>query len=204
MEAGRNQVLPMDDGLINRLSAFVAPAWPQAPAVTFLPGAGPVHDESVPALGNGFTIAASVVVPEGGAEGVLCALGDWNGGYALVVVAGRLIFVFARPGAPIRVMGDRAVPAGAHRLWARMAGGVISIGHDEEAVGSVEVSGVLPFALQHGGAGLRLGHDAGLPVSDDYTPPFPWTGELDRLEIETPSLWLRDAGAETRAALHAD
>ncbi|HEY2428534.1 MAG TPA: arylsulfatase, partial [Acidimicrobiales bacterium] len=80
-EAGRNQVLPMDDGLVNRLLAFVPPAWPPSPVAEYVAGSGPVHDEAVPMLGGGFRITASVVVPDAHAEGVLCALGDWNGGY---------------------------------------------------------------------------------------------------------------------------
>ncbi|WP_141013019.1 hypothetical protein [Nocardioides sambongensis] len=32
--------------------------------------------------------------------------------------------------------------------------------------------------MQIGGGGLHLGHDSGFPVSDDYAPPFRWTGTL--------------------------
>jgi arylsulfatase len=38
--------------------------------------------------------------------------------------------------------------------------------------------------MQIGGGGLRLGHDAGFPVSDDYEPPFAWTGVLHQVVFD--------------------
>ena len=40
--------------------------------------------------------------------------------------------------------------------------------------------------LQIGGGGLRVGHDAGFPVSDDYAPPYPWSGELHTVTFTAP------------------
>ena len=40
--------------------------------------------------------------------------------------------------------------------------------------------------IQIGGGGLRLGHDTGFPVSDAYTPPFPWTGVLHTVTFRDP------------------
>jgi hypothetical protein len=39
--------------------------------------------------------------------------------------------------------------------------------------------------IQIGGGGLRLGHDTEFPVSDDYAPPFPWTGTLHRVVFDS-------------------
>ena len=63
---------------------------------------------------------------------------------------------------------------------------------------------MLPIALQHGGAGLRLGHDAGFPVSARYETPNPWNGTIHRLRVETPGRPPGDPGHEVRAALHRD
>ncbi len=62
---------------------------------------------------------------------------------------------------------------------------------------------MLPVALQHGGAGLRLGHDIGFPVSRLYDTPFPWNGGIEHLIIDTPGAPV-DPAAEVRAALHSD
>ena len=64
----------------------------------------------------------------------------------------------------------------------------------------------LPMVWQHGGTSLRLGEDRGLPIADDYTIPFPWTGVLHDVTFTTPDLSLASvAPADTaRAALHRD
>ena len=54
--------------------------------------------------------------------------------------------------------------------------------------GAVVAEGELPegvgmSGIQIGGGGLRVGDDAGFPVSDDYRPPFPWTGTLHELVV---------------------
>lgn len=200
-EAGRNQVLPLEDGLVGRLTAILPPPWPPRQRSVFVPGGGPVADESVPMLAFGFRITADATVPAAGAAGVLAALGDWNGGYALYAVEGRLAFAFSRGGELLRVVSPSPLPAGRHRLAVRGGAMGFALSVDDEPAGEVAFEGGLPIALQHGGAGLRLGYDAGLPVCDDYTPPARWTGELHEVVVEpgvAPPL------ADVRAALHAD
>ncbi len=209
VEAGRNQVLPIDDTLTHRLGAIVPAAWPAGPSRTYRPGGGPVADESLPLLFGGFRITAEVEVPEGEAVGVLCALGDWHGGYALFVDGGRLAFAFSRAGELVEVVGDRPVPAGRQALAVAYElgpdhEGTFTLLHGETAVGRAPISGLLPVATQHGGAGLRLGHDAGLPVSERYAPPFPWNGTLHGVRIDTPGAVRPGPAEEVRAALHAD
>jgi hypothetical protein len=63
---------------------------------------------------------------------------------------------------------------------------------------------VLPLALQHGGAGLRLGFDSGFPVSPRYAPPAPFSGSIHSVTIETPGAAAPRPADEVRAALHGD
>jgi arylsulfatase len=207
-EASRNQVLPVDDTFLKRVGALIPPPYSGEPPRVFLPGGGPVADESVPFLFAGFHITAEVTVPPAGAEGVLFALGDWNGGFALVTVDGRLVFSFSRAGELLEVVADEPVPAGEQSLGVKGAtdgvSGSFTLLHGDRAVGRLEYAGVLPFALQHGGAALRLGHDAGLPVTGRYTPPFPWTGDLRRVVFSVPGAPPAPLEDEIRAALHSD
>ena len=53
-EAERNNVLPISDGLVDRFAGFIPPPWPAGSSRVFLPGGGPVADESVPLLWGGF------------------------------------------------------------------------------------------------------------------------------------------------------
>jgi len=205
-EAGRNHVLPVDDTFIKRVGALIPPAWPPGPARTYRPGAGPISDESIPQLFGGFTMTAEVTVIAD-AEGVLCALGDWHGGFALFVAGGRLNFAFSRAGELMEVTGESPVPEGDHELAVsyragRGGPGEFTLLHDDRPVGRVPVVGMLPLAIQHGGAALRLGHDAGFPVSERYQPPAPFSGTLHRLRIETPGAPPPDPLEEVRSALH--
>jgi len=207
-EAEQNQVLPVDDTLINRLGAMILSAYPPGNDRTFFPGGSPISDESLPFLFGGFRITADVEVPAGGAEGVVFALGDWNGGFCLFVTGGRAVFNFSRAGEVLEVQSPHTLPAGRQHLGISY---VIGEGDPssfnfligEEVVASSFFDGALPVALQHGGAGLRIGYDAGLPVSDLYSPPAAFTGTVHSVRFETPGAPVNPVD-EVRAALHSD
>jgi arylsulfatase len=205
-EAEGNHVLPVQDALTG--TAFVGPVWPAGNDRTFIPGGGPVCDESLPLLVAGFRLTAEVVATEP-SEGVLLALGDWNGGFALFATDGKLAFCLARAGELLEVTADRPIPPGPHRLGVTYqptpAGeGIFRLLHDDTAVGELAFAGPLPIGMQHGGAGLRLGFDTGLPVSPRYAVPAPWNGTLSSVRIQTPSRPKPDPLEEVRSALHAD
>ncbi|MGH9091587.1 MAG: arylsulfatase [Acidimicrobiales bacterium] len=208
-EAGRNQVLPVDDTFVNRIGAFIPPAWPAGRSATYVPGGGPVHDESVPALFGGFRFTAEVDVPEEGAAGVVLALGDLHGGYALFADGGRLVFCYSRAGDLVEVAADRPLPPGRQEVGVSYVvgadhQGTLTLLHGDTPVGTAAIAGMLPLATQHGGAGLRLGHDAGLPVSDRYEPPSPWTGTVHAVRVDTPGAPPADPAGEIREALHSE
>lgn len=207
-EAARNQALPIDDTFIRRVGAIIPPLWPAGPTRTFLPGTGTISDESLPPFFGGFRITAEVEVPDEPA-GVLCALGDWHGGFALFVAEGRLVFAYQRAGELLEVVGEEAVPAGRQTLGVAYVPepdghGDFVLLHGERRVGRIPVVGPLPLAVQHGGTSLRLGEDRGFPVSERYRPPAPWTGTLMQLRVATPGGPPPDPLEELRAALHSD
>jgi arylsulfatase len=168
----------------------------------FVPGGGPVADEAVPSLGAGGLLVAEVDVPAGGGEGVLCAIGDWSNGWALAALDGRPAFLLNVVGRPHRVVADAPLAEGRHRVGFRFAADGTGGGHGTLTVdGATVATGALPegvgmSGIQIGGGGLRVGHDAGFPVTDDYRPPFPWTGTLHHVEF--------DADAPTEALLEAE
>ncbi len=209
-EAKRNQVLPISDGMLDRFSGFIAPAYPAGATQRFHPGGGPVHDESIPLLWGGFTLSAVVDLIGPRTHGVICALGDRFGGYALFGAEGRLYFSFARAADLLELSAPIPPDAGTHRIeitYRVPSGGDpghMTLALDDSVAEVIEVDGMLPMALQHGGTGLRLGHDSGFSVSQRYLPPAPFTGVVHHVTISTPAAITADPADEVRAALHGD
>src|SRR5262249_35426047 len=119
-EAGRNHVLPMGDWL-DRAAGDVAKAFAPPPHAMpaqkgVFPGAGPLADEAVPSLNFGGRVEADVDVPDDGGHGVLCAQGNWTGGWALVVRDGCLTYLLNSLGNPIKVVAGERLPGGRHRV----------------------------------------------------------------------------------------
>ncbi|MFC7304478.1 sulfatase-like hydrolase/transferase [Streptomyces monticola] len=207
-EAERNQVLPLDDRMQERLSAMIPPAQPLPARAVYLPGGGPVHDEALPLLFGGFTLTADAEVPAAGAEGVLCALGDLTGGFVLYADAGRLAFACSRAGDLDEVRAPEPLLPGRQLLGVRYDAkkAVFTLFADGTDLAEAPLGGAFPYTFQHGGTGLCVGHDRGLPVVPGYRPPHAWTGPLHHVVIDTahdpaPVRPVRDA---IRDALHGD
>ncbi|MGW5071848.1 arylsulfatase [Rhodococcus sp. NPDC004095] len=190
-EAERHGVRPLADNLVARVVRVTPRAYPPGPSVTLRPAGGAVSDEALPRLHAGGTLRASVEVPENGSAGVLFALGDHNGGFAAYVIDGTASLTVASAGGEITVTAPEQLPPGSHELsWhlePRPDGGLrIGYALDGVPVAATDSPHALPHAWQHGGTSITLGHDRGLPVSDRYRPPFPWTGTLHTVTVETP------------------
>jgi arylsulfatase len=79
------------------------------------------------------------------------------------------------------------------------------------AVGGERVAEGVTAAPMHfhtvltSGEGLLIGRDRGLAVCDDYQPPFPFSGVLRRVVLESTHPEARaDAATAVRAALRTD
>jgi arylsulfatase len=204
-EAGRNQVFPLTDELIGRISAVIMPPNPPASRMVYRPEGGLVPDESVARFFGGFRVTADVDVPDGDINGVLCAIGDWTGGCALFVRDGRLVFALNRAGDSTTVASETSVSPGRHLLGCEYAPGAapsLTLLEDERILTQATLPFAVPMVWQHGGTMMSLGRDRGLPVSDEYEVPFPWSGTLREVVVETGAAARRDDAAAVRTALH--
>ena len=107
----------------------------------------------------------------------------------------------------IRVRADRPLEEGRHSAGCRLhrldGATRVEAVIDDTVVGSLVSPLTLPHVWQHGGTSLLLGRDRGLPVCDEYRPPFPWTGVLHSVTVESDLESL--PGRELlRAALKSD
>lgn len=204
-EAGRNQVLPLDDSLIGRAVAMTPRPYPPAARTVYHPGGGGIAEDFLPPLAGGFTLTAAVEVPDGGGEGVICALGDWSNGWAWYLLEGRPVAVFCLFGAQHRVVAPVALDAGTHTVELtydrdRSGGGPVGLHVDGVRAAEMPLPEDLPFRWQIGGTGLLIGHDTGFPVCDDYRAPFAFTGTIDHLVVESSAL----AGRPSRPPVDVD
>jgi arylsulfatase len=207
-EAGRHDVLPLDHTLTGRLVALEPSPHPARYRWTFRPGVM-IAEEGTPAMFGGFVLTAYVDPTPAAVAGILGAQGDWNNGWAFMVQDGRLAFVVNRFGVPSRIVADAPVPPGTTRLRAEYTraddgGGPIRLFVDDALVGEGRIPRDLPFRWQIGGARLYVGLDRGLPVCDDYRPPFPFTGRVRTLEFLLPQLAFLEDRVDPRASLASD
>jgi arylsulfatase A-like enzyme len=191
-EAGRNQVLPLWEGPKSRTG--IHPAEYPAPAqARYLPGGGGICEAQLPPMTGGFSATAEIELPAGSrpAEGVICALGDLNGGWAFYLVDGRPVSCLISLGETTRIAGSDLVAAGPHVLMVSFAPSLTG-----PARFCLHVDGELVAEAGHGrpalfpglstaGARMLVGRDAGLPFTGDYEPPFPFTATLRRVVLRS-------------------
>ncbi|MEZ5321265.1 MAG: arylsulfatase [Microthrixaceae bacterium] len=194
-QAELNQVLPLDDSLIGRTTALEPNPNRPRHLTRLIPGGGPVSEDALPSMAGGFVLRVPITVATADASGVLCALGDWNNGWALLVHEGCPEAVFNLFGEATGFGSHTPMTAGDHIVGLHYSGAPerrADLSVDGAMVASTNLPADLPFRWQIGGAGLRIGYDVGFPVSDGYSPPFRFEGDLGAVTIEIPFLAGRD------------
>ena len=188
-EAERNNVLPLSDGVFDRLAHLFLP-WPTgASRVELRPGER-LFEDNTPTLCNGFTITARLGEPlAADMVGVLAEQGDYNGGWVWHAGNGQLRFAVAFVSEYLTEL-TVALPAGATtlQLVGRPAeGNVVEL--TAIADGAVLGTATLPHEwpglwTPNSSASLLVGVGRPLPVCDGYDPCVPFSGVLDRLVVD--------------------
>lgn len=207
VEAGRSQVLPLDDREYERVAEGV-----RARARTryvYHPGMARIDRLSAPDISDrSWSIEAEVEVPPGGAEGVLLAAGTRFAGYVLYVKDGRAVYEYVysqrvrhviRSEAPLEA-GRTVLRYEFTRTAPRRGRGTLHI--NDRSVGTIEVPKTWPIHATTGG--VRCGQDGGAAVSDAYTCPFAFTGTIHRLVVELASDGRPDLRGAARHALEEE
>jgi len=205
-EAGRNQVLPLDDSFLGRVIAMEPAPNPPRHLTTYLPGGNGIAEDMLPAIGSGFRLHAALEVTDERASGIVCALGDWTNGWAFYLLDGCPVAAFNLFGDGHRVAAPEPLSTGRHELLLEYdrrpgGGGGLRLAVDGTDVATGTLPRDLPFRWQIGGAGLLVGRDRGFPVCDDYEPPFEFQGTIERITFEVPLFAPPEPAEEVAVAL---
>ena len=160
------------------------------------------------------TITAEINVPDGGAEGVIYALGSNAGGYALFVKDGKLTFVYNYEGhQKYRIVSEAPLPAGDVTIQygfevtgetdfanGRGAPGTGILAVNGQKVGTVDIDRTTPFIFCI--EGLSVGFDYGDTVDhESYRDAFPFTGTTTKVTYDVSGDAIHDAEAVARRLL---
>ena len=207
-EAERYGVLPLDNRAFSDFVFHRPSGAARRSRYVYRPGTAMVpEDVAVNVRNRSHTITATVRVPAGGAEGVLIAQGSLLGGWSLYVKDGRLRYVHNFLGIEeSRIFSEAVLEPGDHTLEFRFDKtaehrGTGSLYVDGNAGASGEIPRFTPVRFSVSGAGLTCGVSGGLPVTEDYEPPFRFTGVLDWVVVEVDGAAFADPRAEAEIAV---
>jgi arylsulfatase len=208
VEAARSNVLPLDNAPFERLFGEDRPGHHARDRYVYYPYGGPVTEEAAVNVRNrSHTITADVTMPDAGAEGILLAQGSILGGYALFVRDRRLHYAHNFVGLEVHgVASTVEVPAGDHTLGFRFTktaehAGRATLLIDGEDAGETVIPRFTPTRFSITGEGLCCGFDSGMPVVDEYRPPFRFTGKLHRVTVDVTGEPYVDPQAEAELSL---
>jgi arylsulfatase A-like enzyme len=195
-EARRYNVLPLDDRRFERFNSDLAgrPQLARGTSQLLFGRMGRLSENSILPLKNkSHAITAEIVVPEGGANGVILSQGGSFGGFALYAKDARLAYCYNLFGLQrFKVYGDGALPEGEHQVRMEFAydggglgkGGTVTLYVGGEAVGEGRVEATVPM-LFSADETTDVGSDTATPVSDDYGPrDSEFTGRVRWVQLD--------------------
>lgn len=202
IEATRYGVLPLDDRRVERFNAELAgrPTLIQGKSQLLFGGMKRLTENSIVVVKNkSHAVTAQIVVPDGGAEGVIIAQGGSFGGWVLYAKDGRPVYCYNLAGlSRTKVAGAEAIPAGEHQVRMEFAydggglakGGDVTLFVDGEKAGEGRLEATIPMIFS-GDETADVGSDSATPVSDDYASRGgAFNGEIAWVQIDV------DAAAE--------
>ena len=195
IEAGRYNVLPLDDRRFERFNADIAgrPQLVHGKSQLLYEGMGRLSENSVLVLKNkSHAVTAQIEVPDGGAEGVIVAQGGAYAGWSLYLHEGRPAYCYNFFGLQrFKIYGEQPVPTGEHQIRMEFAydggglakGGDVTLYMDGEKVGEGRVEHTVPMMFSADET-LDLARDSATPVSDDHGYDNGFTGRVRWVQID--------------------
>jgi arylsulfatase A-like enzyme len=204
-EAEANHVLPLLGGLTSFFG--MVPPIPEESTFVFRGDIQNVPSGMIPRIYNhSYTISADLVIPPGGAEGVIVAEADHLGGFALYVQDGKLKHHYSMLGVlEYTQAAEASLPEGevnVEMVFAADApkpatGGEVTLLVNGEPVATGRMEHTVPGRFS-GYSGMDIGRDNGLVVDLSYADkaPFAFTGEIKQVVFDiAPHMSEEDAKA---------
>jgi hypothetical protein len=208
VEAKKYNVYPLDSTFAERVDPALRPSLTRGRNMfTYYPGMVRIPEGNTPDVKNkSYSVSAEVEIAQGGASGVLATQGGRFGGWGLLMLDGKPVFVHALSNQArhkYRISSDQKLSPGKHTIrfdFAYDGGGIgkggtgtLSVDGEKVAEGKIERTVGRRFSLDET---FDVGEDTGSPVVEDYADkmPFRFTGKLERVTIE-----LRPEGTGGRA-----
>ncbi len=181
IEATRYKVLPIDDRLFEKMNPDTAgrPVLIKGKTQVLVGGMGHLSENCVLSIKNkSHTVTAEIVVPKGGAEGVIIAQGADIGGWSLYAHNGKLKYCYNWGGFKhFMVEGATTLPEGEQQVrmeFAYAGGGLgkggkvtLYVNGKKDGEGDIEATLANVFSADDG---MDVGKDGASAVSPDYKP----------------------------------
>lgn len=215
VEAGKHNVLPLDGRGTLRLGEPKPQLTKNRTSYVYYPGTQSVPPgQGANVLNRPHSITAEVEIPAGSAQGVLVAHGGVDGGYCLYVMDKKLHYVHNYVATEeFHVRSVEEIPEGKCTLryeFEPTGKPDIKVGKGSPGRGQLYINGKLvgqaefphtvPLSIGLGG-GITVGRKEGSPVTGDFKPPFPFTGKILKVTIDTSGELIHDAEAAMRAIM---
>jgi arylsulfatase len=192
-EAEKYKVLP----LMATLAGFfgMLPPLPEVTKFEFRGDVQNVMSGMIPRIYNhSYTISADLVVPAGGAEGVIVAEADHLGGFSLFVQGGKLTHTYSMMGVFVyRQQAQEPLPEGDVNVGMAFAadaakpatGGEVTLFINDKPVARGRMDHTVPVRFS-AYAGMDIGRDNGGVVDLSYQgrKPFAFTGTINKVAFD--------------------
>jgi arylsulfatase len=205
IEAVKHNVLPLDDRAAERANPDMAgrPQLVKGNRQLLFGGMGRLTEGSVVNIKNKtHSVTAELLVPHGGASGVIVAQGGLTGGWALYARDGVVRYCYNFFGLErYTTEAVQRIEPGTRQVRMEFdydgggiaKGGTITLYVDGEQVGQGRVDQTEPFVFSADET-CDIGDEFGSPVTYDYPEPKKFNGEVNWVEI--------DVGADSMDADH--
>jgi arylsulfatase len=196
IEAGKYNVLPLDDRRVERFNADIAgrPTLVHGNSQILFGGMGRLTENSVVVMKNkSYAITAEIVVPDGGATGTIVSMGGAFGGWSIYAKDGKPAHCYNLFGLQrFKIYGSDPIPAGEHQVRVEFAydggglgkGGAYTLYVDGALVAEGRVENTVPM-LFSADETTDVGTDSATPVTDDLTAAeVKFNGRVNWVQID--------------------